>query len=225
MQKFSKTEAVAFGWKTIKAHIWMLIPVFLMVWLIPVVAYSIAGGFASFNFNSGGDFDAGSNGIASLLSWGISTLLAIGLLKILLSFADTGTAEFDELFTNYKLFIKYAFTSILLGIIVFFGFVLLIIPGIIFSTRLQFAPYFVVDKGVGPFEAIRKSWGATRGSFFNLILLWLMFIGINFVGFLALGIGLLVTIPLTGIALAHVYRKLESGASNASSPASAPSTA
>ena len=93
-------------------------------------------------------------------------------------------------------------------LIMFCGFLLLIIPGIIWAIGFQLAPYFVVDKGMDPLEALKKSWAATRGAKWNLFLFGLLLGLINMLGFLALMVGLLFTLPLSMVAMAYVYRKL-----------------
>jgi uncharacterized membrane protein len=69
----------------------------------------------------------------------------------------------------------------------------------------------IVDKEVGPFEAVNESWQITRGSAWQLFLLcWVLFF-VNVLGFIALGIGLLVTVPLSLVTMGYVYRTLERG--------------
>ena len=55
----------------------------------------------------------------------------------------------------------------------------------------------------------------TEGVMWNLVLFWLMLAGINILGMLALGIGLIVTIPLSWLATAYVYRRLQLQVQNA----------
>jgi len=63
----------------------------------------------------------------------------------------------------------------LFGLIVGFGFILLIIPGIFFLCRLAFVPYLVVDHKTGAFGAIKGSWKMTKGHFWRIFLLGLTF--------------------------------------------------
>ena len=57
-------------------------------------------------------------------------------------------------------------------------------------------------------DAIGASWNATKGNGFTLFLFILAALVLNFFGLLALGIGLLVTVPWTTIAFVHAYRAL-----------------
>jgi len=86
-----------------------------------------------------------------------------------------------DLFWPYKRFFTVIFSMILLTIIIGFGFVLLIIPGVIFMVRLFFVPYLIVDKKAGVFGAIGGSWRMTKGHFWKIFLLGLTFIAFSLV--------------------------------------------
>jgi uncharacterized membrane protein len=75
---------------------------------------------------------------------------------------------------------------------------------------LMFVPYIVIDRGLGPIEAMKESWRVTKGHKWQLFLLFLALIGLNILGAIALIVGLLVTIPITMLAAAHAYRTLTS---------------
>ena len=75
--------------------------------------------------------------------------------------------------------------------------------------RFQFYQYLIIEKKSGPIQALKTSWRMTRGSAWNLFILWLIIIIINLAGALALGIGLFFTVPTTMVAMAYVYKKLE----------------
>jgi uncharacterized membrane protein len=143
-----------------------------------------------------------------IVFWGLQLLISIGVIKIALRFVSGSTSKLKELFSGAGLIINYVVSSVLYGLVVFFGFILLVVPGIIFAVRFQFYQYLVVDKNMGPIEALKVSWHITDGSFWNLVLYWLLVAGINILGILALGIGLLATIPTTVVATAWVYKKL-----------------
>jgi uncharacterized membrane protein len=60
----------------------------------------------------------------------------------------------------------------------FFGFILLIIPGIILSIRLGFFDYLIVDKNSRIVESLKKSWEITKGQYLEFVFA-LSFIGPN----------------------------------------------
>jgi uncharacterized membrane protein len=82
-------------------------------------------------------------------------------------------------------------------LIVFLGLLVLIIPGIYFAVSYIFAHFFVWFYEVDPTEAIRLSRKTVSGNFGQILLLCLALGGINLLGILALGVGVLLTIPFT----------------------------
>jgi uncharacterized membrane protein len=111
-------------------------------------------------------------------------------------------------FLLIHLFFKYLIGDILYGLIIIGGLILLIIPGIIWAIQFQFFGYLIIDKGLGPIEALKKSSKITKGAKWDLFLLGILLVLINILGALALLVGLFATIPTTMIANAFVYRKL-----------------
>ncbi|MFQ5551374.1 MAG: hypothetical protein ACE5FJ_09075, partial [Gemmatimonadales bacterium] len=55
---------------------------------------------------------------------------------------------------------------------------------------------------------IRHSWSITEGAAGKLFLLMLVLAGINVLGMLALGIGMLLTAPTALVAMGYTYRQL-----------------
>lgn len=146
--------------------------------------------------------------VAFLVSLIGGTLLAIGLMSLYLKAHDSvQSASFNDLW-NPKPFWQYLATSLVVAIVVILGLLALIVPGIILAIAFSMAPYLVLEKRVWPMSALKQSWNLTKGSWLNLFLLGLVLVVINFVGAMLLMIGLLVTIPVSMLAMAHVYRTL-----------------
>lgn len=102
----------------------------------------------------------------------------------------------------------YVAVKILTGIIVVIGLILLIVPGIIAALALLFSTYLVIDRGMGPIEAMKESVRLTKGHRWQLFLLALSLLALNILGALALLVGLVVTIPVSLLAIVHAYRTL-----------------
>ena len=88
------------------------------------------------------------------------------------------------------------------------GFILFVIPGIYFAIKYHFLLYFVIDKKMGPLEALRASGKITDGVKWRLLGFSIVSIGIVILGFLAFGFGILVAVPVATLADAYLYRKL-----------------
>ncbi|NQT29220.1 MAG: hypothetical protein HQ596_01480 [Candidatus Saganbacteria bacterium] len=198
--KFSMGDELGFGWNTMKSNFWFFVGFLILMGLV----YWIPGAIASF-FERSAPF---LSGLFNLVAWVLYMIASMGLVKLALGYCDSKKGEFSYLFSSYRLFFKYFFGSLLYGLIVLGGLILFIIPGIIWAIMFQFFPYFVVDKGLGPIEALKKSAAITAGAKWTLFLFGILACLINLLGALCLMVGLFVTIPLTLVAYAAVYRKL-----------------
>lgn len=199
-KSFSKSEAISFGFKTTKENIYFLIIVLIISFVINVLPGAISSSLPN---------NASLLGfLISLVGWGIQLVVGLGMVHIALKLVDGKKTTYSDLFKHSHLLIPYLFASILYGLIVAAGFILLIIPGIIWAIKFQYFTYFMVDQGLGPIDALKKSASVTKGTKWNLFLLRILLGLINILGALCFGIGLLITIPLGMLAEAHVFRKL-----------------
>jgi uncharacterized membrane protein len=200
MEKFSKKEAIKFGWEIAKKKIKFFIPLLILVF------------GSSFLFDYLSDLAKKESFLISffltIVGFALFIIFSLGLIKISLEICDGKEPKILDLFSQYRLFFRFLFASILKSLICLFGFILLIIPGIILSIRLSFFDYLIVDKNSKIIESLKKSWEITKGNVWNLFLLYILLGLINFLGFFALIVGLFWSIPTTIIAEAFVYRKL-----------------
>lgn len=199
---FSKGDAIRFGWETVKSNLGFFIGIQLLAFiiiLIPSVISEIMKEDAPI-----------ISALFNLASSVLQIVLTMGFMGIALMFCDDKKPRIADLFSCLSLFLilKYFFASILYGLSMAAGFILLIIPGIIVAIRLGLFLYFIVDTGSGPIVSLKASWKATTGSTLDLFLLGLLLMGINILGFLALLIGLFISIPLSIVASAYAYRSL-----------------
>jgi len=95
--------------------------------------------------------------------------------------------------------------SILSDVIIGIGFVLLIVPGIIFAVRLAFVPYLATEKEMEPVEAIKKSWEMTRPYAWRIFFMGVLAIPILIAGFILIGVGVIVSVMWIGAAFAMLY--------------------
>jgi uncharacterized membrane protein len=202
MEKFSKKEAIKFGWEIAKKKIKFFIPLLILVYGLPAFLNSLSDLLKKENFLI--------SFLLNVASSILSIIFSLGLIKISLKIYDNEEPKISDVISQYKLFFRYFFASVLCNLITLFGFILLIIPGIILSIRLGFFDYLIVDKNSKIVESLEKSWEITKGNTWNLFLFYLLLGLINILGVFALIIGLFWSIPTAMIAEAFVYRKLSS---------------
>ncbi len=197
---FSKREAINFGFEVAKKNIIFFIGLFAVVVIISALTSAI-------QFGATLERQPILYIILYAVVFIINTIIGMGLIKIALEFVDKKKPKFSDLFHTKNL-VNFILASLIRGVITLIGFILLIIPGIIFSIRLQYATYLVIDKNLPPVDAVKKSWDMTKGNAWNLFFFIILLVLVNILGALLLLVGLFVTVPLTMIATAFVYRKL-----------------
>ncbi|MBI2031677.1 MAG: hypothetical protein HYT08_03625 [Candidatus Levybacteria bacterium] len=195
---FSKKEAIKFGFSFFKENIVTFLKLGVVVILINFAASAITGGVK----------DSPIRFFWSIISIVISIAVQIGITKITLDLHDKKPLNLSYFYTLYHLILNYFIASIIYGVIVIAGLILLIAPGIIWAIKFQFYSFLIVDKGVGIMDSLKQSSKMTEGVKLNLLLFGGLLILINILGALALGIGLLVSIPTSLMATVYVYRKL-----------------
>ena len=113
--------------------------------------------------------------------------------------------EIKNMFEAFNIYWNAVLASLLVGIIVFIGFILLIIPGIIFACKLAFTPYLVVDRKMEVMEAIKGSWNMTNGHAWKVFLIGLLAIPIFIAGLICFGVGVIISIMWIRMAFASLY--------------------
>lgn len=195
---FSIKESLRFGWETTKANITFLVGTFLVS-----IAPSIVGEVLGLDER---------DGIIPLLlvlaAVIIQAALGLGLTKIHLLLARGQTVGWRDLFSSGPLLLSYIGAAILYGLVVVFGLVLLIVPGIMWCIKYGLYYYIILDEHAPPFVALERSAEITKGVRWQLLRFALVLALVNVLGAFAFGVGLLITIPVTSIAGAYVYHKL-----------------
>jgi uncharacterized membrane protein len=197
---FSIEEALQYGWNTMKTNIWFFVGVIVVAWAMVGIPYAIASAL-----------QRNSSALAFLfqiVGWVAGLIVSIGMITIALKFLDNQSPVFEDLFSFKPHFWRYLGASILTGLVVWAGMILLVIPGIYWAIKFQFYGYFVVDQKCDPIESMRRSSRLTQDVKWKLLAFGIVLAIINAIGALCLFVGLLVTIPVTLLAYSSVYRKL-----------------
>ncbi len=95
--------------------------------------------------------------------------------------------------------------NLLVGIIVGFGIIMLIVPGIIFACRLAFVPYLVIDQKMDVMDALKTSWEMTRGHGWPIFFIGLLAIPIFIAGLIVLFFGVIIAMMWISAAFAVIY--------------------
>lgn len=197
----SITECLSFGWNTFKSRPWFFIGAFLAISAVDILIRVITS------------HGKGASGMLVLIDFVASvvfgTALNMGVISFLLKAHDTPmTVAFKDFWPDLERFWKYFVAMILTLVVTAAGFILIIIPGLIAMVTLAFTYYEVIEKDLGPIEAMKASARITKGHRWHILGLFIVLILINIAGLIALVVGLLVSMPVTMFAVVHAYRLL-----------------
>lgn len=151
--------------------------------------------------------------VLNLLLYVVQLALSVGLIKIALGVVDGKEVKLDlmwESLRNPNLLVFYFVVSLLVGLLVGVGLLLLVIPGVFLAVKMQFSLYYLIDKAKKPIDSIKTSWGATNGVFLRLLAFDLILVVVNALAGMIFFLPLLLSVPVSMIALAMVYRKISS---------------
>jgi uncharacterized membrane protein len=147
-------------------------------------------------------------GITMLVTMVIQLLFQGGLIKVWLAVARGQDPSFGELFSGVGRFFPLLGAGFITLFLVLLGYVFLFIPGIIIALGLMLTQFFVVDQTMGPIEAMKASWRATKGHKWKLFGLTFLASIIAMLGIFACCIGVYATVPILWLSLATVYLRL-----------------
>jgi uncharacterized membrane protein len=193
------TRSYSYGWQQFKKYFLHLFLVGLITWVawIPTnVAFwqDMSAGVAALNIF------AAAYGIL------LVPVINYGAQHAYLRYMRDERVDIRDVFSGFKTnYLNIILANLLVFAICGIGFLLLIVPGIVFACRLAFVPYLVMDKGLDPVAAIEKSWNMTRGHGWRIFAMFLVAIPLFVVGLLLLGIGAFFSALLVACAFASLY--------------------
>ncbi len=203
-KKFSIEEAIEFAFAKTKKYFWSLVLIGITIAVLNMVSGFLDSLDKKYKDNLSIAIPSFLLQITVLI---ISFLISLGIASTSLKIARNEEFKYRDLFGQVRVLWKYILSSIVYGLVVLGGLILLIVPGIIWSIKFHFYPYFILQ-GFGPIEALKKSANITYGFKWRLFFLNLSFGIIVVLGVLCLFVGLLWAIPITWIASALVFDKL-----------------
>lgn len=198
---FGVGESIGFGWRAFQANRVFLVLVIVIVFVLQTIPQFI-----------GDRFEVNQPilaGLVYLAGWVFSQFLTLGLTAVGLKVCDGRITDYGELFQHGSKLLNFIVASILYGLLCAVGFLLLIVPGVYWALQYQFYGFHIVDRSSGPLEALKQSAELTRGFKWRLLGFWVVLLLINILGLIPLGLGLLITVPLSLMAFAHVFRRLQ----------------
>lgn len=202
------TDVIGQAWDLVKPQIGM--------WIVALIICGAISGLLNgvssiVNATAGNDPGAAFYAITlviSLASAIIGLLVNAGLTKMAIHHVRSGQADIAQLFNITDVIVPIIVAGLLMYLAIGVGMVLLIIPGILAFLGLSMAIPLVVDQKVDGIEALKRSWATCQPHWGSLFLLFLVLGLLNLAGFCACFVGLLITSPISQVAIALTYRNL-----------------
>lgn len=151
-------------------------------------------------------------------AFGFTTFLYIAVVGVLALFVQAVVVNVSLLVTRGKR-IEFAdffrvpnlLNVILAALLIGIGVGILsitIVGGIVLAFFAQFTLFYVIDKNLGVFDAIKASFSVVSKNLGTVVVLFLGVYVAQLIGTLLCYVGLLVALPVAQIATAYVYRRL-----------------
>lgn len=117
-------------------------------------------------------------------------------------------AEFADLFKGFNYFVPTLVASLLIGIFVFGGTLLCIIPGLVVAAMYKFTYVFIVDKRMDFWPAMQASHAVAKNDYFGFTMFLLLMALVDLLGVLCCVVGLFIALPVTFAAITVAYQEL-----------------
>ncbi|MFN0106691.1 MAG: hypothetical protein ACKV2U_31925 [Bryobacteraceae bacterium] len=131
--------------------------------------------------------------------------VALGLQWAALRQVSGRRADVNDLAFGFNQFPHAVLVCLVTSLIIGFSTVLLIIPGLIAATLLQFPYLLVIDRKLDFWAAIKESFDVSQRHFGTLFGFFLLQLCLIIAGALLCGVGLLVAVPVIYAATASAY--------------------
>ena len=174
------------GWEIFKRYPGGFIGYFLVVSVITYLLHSVPR-------------------IGGAIAFVLAVPLNAGFFVVSAKFLKNQVVEFADFFSGFKFLLQLGLLGVVSSILILIGFILLIVPGIYLVVGYTFAVMLVMDRGLDFWPAMETSRLSVGTRWFRIFSLFLLLLLLNLGGLLALGVGLLVTVPLTHCILAAAY--------------------
>ena len=135
--------------------------------------------------------------------------MLVGLHVMALKSVDGEIPHVGDLFGSLERGPAYLLALSIYCLTVSGGLVLLIVPGIYLAIRYCLFAQIITDTSASALPALRKAAALARGSWASLGALFLIALLLNIAGMALLGIGLIISFPVSLLAIAGFYRCLQ----------------
>ena len=151
-----------------------------------------------------------------LLLWAIAHIsffivfagMEVGLIQICLALHDGKQVHYVDLFREIRLGINFLLVQFSYLVMVLGGLALVIVPGVYLGTKYTFYAFSFAEGNPNLKQSFQLSAVISQGSVWSLFWFSILILLFNIAGACILGIGLILTIPLSTLMKVNIYRQL-----------------
>ncbi|MEW6659829.1 MAG: hypothetical protein AB1424_14315 [Thermodesulfobacteriota bacterium] len=143
--------------------------------------------------------------VGGLISLAVSAPLLAGFYVVSAKLLQRRVPKFQDFFAGFQFFLPLLLLSVISSLLIILGFIFLVLPGIYLLVCYLFASMLVIDRRLDFWPAMELSRRTVQSQWFGFFIFLLLIIIINLGGVLLLGIGLLVSGPVSACAVAAAY--------------------
>lgn len=206
MQKINTVQVLKDAWTKVKPNFWVITNVILLVALV------------FFTTNLFANYAETKGPILSLFSFALTMIsesfMMFAVMKFFLDIYHKRETTVLGIFQNNKKFYKFFVLYTALNLATLAGVVLLVLPAIYIILTYSFATYILLDQNLDINASIKESEIITKGHKFELFKFWFWLLILNVFGGAFFFVGLVVTLPITILAIIEVYKMLSTRISN-----------
>lgn len=212
---YNAPDAIGYGWRKFQENAGPMVLATLLVVSVTIALAIIAEVVApmpgmvaydgSFDFDGDGFF---TSLVVQTLIGAVTYFFFAMLTRGALDVVDARKFNMGAAFAPLK-FPKIVLTGIVLSVLSTIGFLLFVIPGLVFTVFSFFTIYFVIDKDEDPIQAVQSSFKLVGANFGQSLLSGLLAFLVLMAGAILCLVGLLAAIPIVTIAGAYAYRRFQ----------------
>lgn len=204
--RFTLDDVMSKAFEDLKSSFWKLLGMAALAVL--VVTLPQLANFALKWLTENNAFTAALVALLGVASGVLGLLMQMGLYKIQLNIVHGLPYNSNTLWEPAGKFWAFLGASICYGIMLFWGFIFFVVPGIILMITFQFYPFFIIDQNKGPIEALKESARITNGSKWELFFLSLIMMVVAGLGQMLLFIGVVPAEFFNKLTLTRAYTDL-----------------
>ena len=172
---------------------------------------STGGVLNSEDGNTSATYQQSGGMVSAIGSQLLSVFLSLGVTRIGLNLVSGKEFSVGMLFGEGRKLVRAILASLLFGVVVAVGFVLLIVPGVYLALKYGQFLTAIVDRDLGIMESFAYSASITTNNRLSLLGLWLLCLLVVLAGALACFVGLIFAMPVAWLSTVVAYRWMQYG--------------